>query len=238
MKLAQSIALATAAALAVGGLALPARGAPGPTDRPTPPAPTVPTRTASATLAEDLTFMREEERLARDLYRAFAEEYGSNTAFDRIASSEQRHFDAIGRLLRLYGLDDPSAGLAPGTYAQPTLTAMYDELLAIGRKSIDDAYEAGIAVEEADIKDLTDAIARTTAPEAKRVLESLKSGSERHLAAYTAYRNGSTPISGAQRGRGIGQAGQAQRHRAEEGQGMRGQGPRALEDRPAGCPRN
>lgn len=238
MKLAQSIALATAAALAVGGLALPARGAPGPTDRPTPPAPTVPTRTASATLAEDLTFMREEERLARDLYRAFAEEYGSNTAFDRIASSEQRHFDAIGRLLRLYGLDDPSAGLAPGTYAQPTLTAMYDELLALGRKSIDDAYEAGIAVEEADIEDLANAIARTTAPEAKHVLESLKRGSERHLAAYTTYRNGSTPTPGAQRGRGIGQAGQAQRHRAEEGQGMRGQGPRALEDRPAGCPRN
>ena len=60
-----------------------------------------------------LTFSREEEKLARDLYTAFGEKYDS-VVWDRIAASEQRHFDAVGRLLEQYKLSDPSEGKDAG----------------------------------------------------------------------------------------------------------------------------
>jgi hypothetical protein len=46
----------------------------------------------------DLVLMRDEERLALDLYRRFHQAWGV-PIFDNIAASEQRHYDAIGRLL-------------------------------------------------------------------------------------------------------------------------------------------
>ena len=46
-------------------------------------------------LSTDLAYSRDEERMARDLYLLFGQTYGA-AVFDRIAASEQRHFDAGG----------------------------------------------------------------------------------------------------------------------------------------------
>lgn len=238
-------AAAVAAVIAAAGISIPAQSAP--TETPSQSAPAQ--ATASDTLAEDLTFMREEERMARDLYLAFAEKYGDDTAFARIAKSEQRHFDATGRMLENFGLEDPSDGLEAGTYADDELTALYEELLEQGMASLEDAYDAAIAVEEADIADLTAAIERTTDDAATRLFENLKRGSEQHLAAYTAYRDGKTPTPGEGRedspgkrmGRddaAMGEPGQGQRQ-GEGRQGQRqGEGRQGEGDRPADCPLN
>ena len=68
----------------------------------------------------DLVLMREEERLARDLYRRFHQAWDV-PIFANIAASEQRHYDAIGRLLKRYDVPDPSAGKPPGVYADTEL---------------------------------------------------------------------------------------------------------------------
>ena len=68
-----------------------------------------------------LIFSREEERLARDLYQAFSDQYDGARPFSKIVASEQRHFDAVGRLLTQYGIDDPAAGATAGSFSDATL---------------------------------------------------------------------------------------------------------------------
>ena len=61
-----------------------------------------------------LTYMREEEKLARDVYIYLFDMYGSRI-FDNISVSEQKHMDAIKTLLdKVWHLDDPAAGNEEG----------------------------------------------------------------------------------------------------------------------------
>ena len=46
---------------------------------------------------EDLLFIREDEKLARDIYNIMFAKWGT-PIFDRIAISEQRHMDAVKRI--------------------------------------------------------------------------------------------------------------------------------------------
>ena len=76
------------------------------------------TETLSADEQADLLFMREEEKLARDTYLTFYEQYETLTVFSNIASSEQMHMNAILKLLKKYKLPDP--GRTPGLASSPT----------------------------------------------------------------------------------------------------------------------
>lgn len=161
-------------------------------------APPTPTPVASAgvdaALADELTYMREEERLARDLYQAISELYPDDaTAFSRIATSEQRHFESVGLLLTRYGIADPAANASAGTYADDVLTTLYAELLAKAKGSLADAYGVGVTVEKTDIADLEEILATSGLPaDVRQVMSSLLAGSQNHLAAYTALVDGRT----------------------------------------------
>ena len=158
---------------------------------PVTPAPiTAPTATVDGKVAEQLTYIRDEERLARDLYLAIAEVHPETTAFSRIAVAEQRHFDSVGRLLTRYGLDDPSTGREAGDYADAGLVQMYDELLTQAKASVNEAYKVGVAFEVADIADLETYLAGNLPADARKVLTNLLAGSNNHLAAFTALRDG------------------------------------------------
>lgn len=159
-------------------------------------------------LVETLTYMREEERLARDLYAAIAELYDGARPFSRITNSEDHHFDAVGVLLDRYDIDDPSEGLAAGTYAVAELQELYDDLLAQAATSLEAAYDVGITIEEADIDDLGLALAADYPSDVDAVLENLLAGSENHLAAYTAAADGT--LAGGASGNG-GASGTAER---------------------------
>lgn len=141
------------------------------------------TATADDVVASHLVFNREEERMARDLYQLFSDTYGVRV-FANIATSEQQHFDAVGALLTTYGVADPSAGLAPGTYADPTIQALYDELSAQGLTSVAEAYQVGIAVEQRDIADLEETLGAVDQTDVQLVLTRLMNASENHLAAF------------------------------------------------------
>lgn len=126
--------------------------------------------------------MRDEERLARDVYAALAAQYDRALPFASIVKSEQQHFDAVGTLLARYGVADQASGKAAGTYSEPELQALYDKLMAQGKKTpLADAYDVGIAIEKADIADLEKVIAETSEADVKRVLGNLLRASEQHL---------------------------------------------------------
>lgn len=156
---------------------------PAPTD-PAPSQPTTPDGPAAA-LSDDeaatLRFVREEEKLARDVYGALAD-YGQ--VFANIQASEQRHFDTMGELIVTYGLEDPAAGTAPGEFTNPDLQALYDELVTRGAPDRLAALGVGCAIEELDIRDLDDAIAATTHADIATAYENLMLGSRNHLRAF------------------------------------------------------
>jgi hypothetical protein len=148
----------------------------------------------SPQVAADLAFMREEEKLARDVYTELAKEWGVAT-FSNIARSEQRHTDAIAVLLGRYGVPDPAASLAAGKYADPALQKLHDDLVARGSKSLAEALAVGKLIEQVDIADLDKRIARTSQSDIVAVYKNLRAGSENHLRAFTRrLANGGTGI--------------------------------------------
>ena len=109
-----------------------------------------------------LASMAEEEKLAHDLYAAFAARY-SAPVFDRIAAAESRHLDAVRTVLASYGLADPTDGQAAGAFTSAATKATHDRLLAQGKVSQDAALQAGQAVEPAHIAELNKALNGMTA---------------------------------------------------------------------------
>lgn len=190
---------------------------------------------ASADLAKALQLAREEERLARDLYRVLADTHNGAVPFSRITLSEQRHFEAIGVLLERHNVTDPSIGESAGTYTDPTLQTNYNTWLAQGKVSLDKAYDVGVAVEKADIADLKSSINTVTDADVNQVLTRLLTASEHHLNAYQEAANGNTVGSGQRmqqrmkQGANAGNGADSQRPRMGNapgaGMGNRGPGP-------------
>jgi hypothetical protein len=142
---------------------------------------------AKGTLTEQqkatLVAMAQEEKLAHDLYAAFAGKYDA-VVFDRIAAAETRHLAAVRTLLDRYGIADPAAGRSAGQFSDPTVQATYDKLLAQGQAGRSAALRAGVTVEQTDIADLTDALDGLSAPDVVQVYTQLRAASQHHLAAF------------------------------------------------------
>ena len=140
-------------------------------------------------VAKTLQFMREEEKLARDLYLLFstlypAEQPGANV-FARIAEAEQRHMDAVLTLLNTYGVADP-ASAEPGVFTDGTLQALYTQYQTQGSVDFAAALGVGVAVEQMDSAALSDGIGVSTSyPDIVEVYSNLLTASQRHLAAFT-----------------------------------------------------
>jgi hypothetical protein len=137
----------------------------------------------SAAEIATLKWMREEEKLARDMYLTL-NTYFPARIFTNIAASEQKHFDALGKKLVLYGIEDPATDQV-GVFTDPNLQALYDDLLGLGMVSYTEALEVGVIIEETDLTDLEAAIDGTDSRPLARTYEHLLTGSEHHLAAFT-----------------------------------------------------
>lgn len=143
-------------------------------------APAVPLSEAEAA---SVAFMREEEKLARDVYQLLFEKWGLTT-FANIAAAEQRHFEAVGALLARYGIPDPAENLHPGVFSNPELAALYHQLVEKGTRSLADAVEVGILIEKTDIADIEEALPLVSKLDVKRVYANLLDGSLNHLEAF------------------------------------------------------
>jgi hypothetical protein len=130
--------------------------------------------------------MAEEEKLAGDLYQAFADRYPT-AIFDRIGAAEDQHLAAVRTVLERYGLSDPTAGKAAGQFATASVQATYDRLLAQGSASQTAALSVGAQVEQTDIADLQRAATGLDAPDVALVYQHLLAASRQHLAAFTAW---------------------------------------------------
>lgn len=130
-----------------------------------------------------LLYMREEEKLAHDVYLALYEQWGMNI-FENIAGSEATHTEAVRTLISRYGLDDPVASNDVGVFTDPALQALYDQLMAQGGESLAGALRVGAAIEEIDILDLEERLAQTSQPDIILVYQNLTAGSRNHLRAF------------------------------------------------------
>ena len=133
---------------------------------------------------EGLLYMREEEKLAHDVYITLYNVWGT-PVFQNIANSEQTHTEAVKTLLDSYGLEDPAVSAPVGVFVNADLQALYDDLVAWGSQSLADALKVGAAIEEIDILDLKANLATLTALDIQQVYENLLFGSENHLRAFT-----------------------------------------------------
>lgn len=156
------------------------------------PAPTsTSTWTDSASISSSLTdeeiaglmWMREEEQLAHDVYVVLGDLWDLRI-FDNISSAETTHVEAVSGLLDLYGLDDPAAGNDTGTFTDPALQRLYDQLVEDGSRSLEAALEVGALIEELDIVDLVARSAATDTAEIAAVYANLERGSRNHLRAF------------------------------------------------------
>jgi hypothetical protein len=137
----------------------------------------------TSNLAEMLTFIVQEEKLAHDLYVQLASTSGAQQ-FANIVNSESTHISLVQGLLVSYNIVDPTVGLAEGEFLDQDLQALYDSLLASGSVDRAGAIAAGIAVEEKDIADIEAMLATDLPSDVASVLERLLSGSQNHLAAF------------------------------------------------------
>ncbi len=137
----------------------------------------------TSTLAEMLTFIVQEEKLAHDLYVQLASTSGAQQ-FQNVLNSESTHISLVQGLLTTYNIVDPTVGLAEGEFVNQDLQALYDSLLASGSVDRAGAIAAGIAVEEKDIADIEAMLATDLPSDVVSVLERLLSGSQNHLAAF------------------------------------------------------
>ncbi|MBT3190194.1 MAG: DUF2202 domain-containing protein [Anaerolineae bacterium] len=149
----------------------------------------VPAEALTQTEIDGLSFMREEEKLARDVYLTLYDVWGL-PIFQNIASSEQQHTDAVKGLLEFYGAADPVTDDTIGVFANDDLQALYDQLVEKGSLSLADALEVGTTIEEIDILDLQEYLAETDDPNITMVYENLLKGSYNHLRAFVSQYEG------------------------------------------------
>ena len=134
---------------------------------------------------QSLLFMREEEKLARDVYLTFYEEWGK-PVFSNIAQSEQTHTDAVAEKIEKYGLPDPVVDDTVGIFVNSFLLEKYYELVAKGQLSELDALMVGAFIEELDIIDLQESIEVTDETDLIELYSNLMRGSRNHLRAFVA----------------------------------------------------
>jgi hypothetical protein len=102
---------------------------------------------------DGLLFMREEEKLARDVYLTLYDTWNQQV-FQNIANSELTHTNAILDLLTKYDIPDPVGDNPRGVFVDEELQTLHDTLVNQGYSSLIDALLVGAAIEEIDIIDI------------------------------------------------------------------------------------
>ena len=131
--------------------------------------------------------MWEEERLARDVYNTMYAKWGSKIFTNIATNGEQTHINSIKSMIDKYEVSTTgySQPAIIGVFVNQDLQRLYDILIAKGNKSLIDAYEVGQLIEITDIEDLDKRLLPTDLPaDIRAVYESLRKGSESHLAAF------------------------------------------------------
>ncbi len=144
----------------------------------------LPVENLSEAEKNSILFMREEEKLARDVYVKMDEKWSLNV-FQNISLSEQTHMAAMLQLIEKYNLTDPVGTNSTGVFVNDSLQALYDLLLPQGETSLIEALKVGALIEEVDILDLKNALDNfVDNQDIEMVYENLMAASGNHLRAF------------------------------------------------------
>ena len=141
----------------------------------------IPAGTLTPEEVDGLLWMREEEKLAHDVYVALYDMWQVRI-FSNIARAELTHTDSVKTLLDRYELDDPAVNNPDGVFTNPDIQALYDELVAKGSESLTEALLVGALIEDLDIFDLQSLA--TDVEDLAMVYASLEKGSRNHMRAF------------------------------------------------------
>jgi len=154
-----------------------------------------PKQDVSASEEKELLYMREEEKMAHDIYTQMYDKWGSRP-FYNISGAEERHMAAIKSMIDKYDLTAPVKDVKVGAFTNTEIKKLYARMMEQGNKSEIDALKAGAEIEEVDIKDLIQAIKDTDNNDIKFVYNNLLNASGNHLRAFmrNIERRGSTYV--------------------------------------------
>ena len=132
-----------------------------------------------------ILYMREEEKVARDVYEFLYTKWVINP-FGNIRQSEQTHMDMMKTLMATYKLTDPVNDNKdkPGVFTNAILQKYYNEFIASGSLSLIEALKVGAKIEEMDIADLEERIKQTKQASIISSYNYLKMASGNHLRAF------------------------------------------------------
>lgn len=132
---------------------------------------------------DGLVHMRLEEKVARDVYIVMGNLY-NHQVFLTIQLSEQKHMDAMKKLLTKYNVEDPVTTDEVGVFSDPDFQALYDQFVLQGQVSLREALLVGKAIEELDITDLSYQLSFVDNPDIINVYNNLLAASQSHLVAF------------------------------------------------------
>jgi len=139
----------------------------------------------SAAEESGLLYMREEEKLARDVYITLYEKW-SLPIFSNISQSEQTHTESVRAILVKYSIQDPVSDDTIGVFTNTELSKLYADLTTQGMVSAAEALAVGAIIEDLDISYLQEQIAMTDNEDIRLVYGNLMRGSRNHLRSFIA----------------------------------------------------
>jgi len=145
---------------------------------------TLPEEEISSEERMSLLDMRQEEKLARDVYRTLYDAWGIQI-FRNIAQSEQTHTDSVRYLLERYAIEDPIRDDTIGVYGEEKWATLYEQLVEQGMRSQEEALMVGITIEDLDIADIRKSLSFIDNQDIIAVYENLERGSRNHMRAFS-----------------------------------------------------
>jgi hypothetical protein len=142
----------------------------------------MPTEALTNDEISSLMLMREEEKLARDVYLELFDRWNVQI-FSNIANSEQQHTDMVALLLQKYDLADPFVEQR-GVFANEELAELYTLLIEQGKESLLAGLKVGATIEDLDIYDLQQALVYIDNQDIRLVYQNLLKGSRNHMRSF------------------------------------------------------
>ncbi len=127
--------------------------------------------------------MREEEKLAHDVYVTLFQIWGVKI-FSNISASEQTHTDAVKVLLEGYDIKDPVVNYDVGQFASKDIQDLYNKFVSQGKISLNEAFIVGATIEDLDIRDLEILKNETDKDDIIITYNNLQKGSRNHMRSF------------------------------------------------------
>lgn len=130
-----------------------------------------------------LSYLREEEKLALDVYTELGNTWNLRI-FKNISKAEAQHMSSVQQLLVEFKIPDPIANPKAGVFTNTELQKLYTSLIKQGKASEIEALKVGAFIEDKDIFDLRKANLETKNEKIKMTYKTLLQGSENHMRAF------------------------------------------------------